>query len=83
MRSGKKLIYMYEMIIITGKNVINKLVCKIEGPLDQSQTFMMEVQFQWFNAPLENWLKTMTASRQKLAKVRYKLLISWVYYTQI
>ena len=51
------------MIIISGKNVINELVCKIEGPLDQSQTFMMEVQGQRFNGPLDNWLKTMTASQ--------------------
>ena len=64
-RSGEKFKYVYGMIIISGKNVINELVCKIEGPLDQSQTFMMEVQGQWFNGPLENWLKTMTASQQK------------------
>ena len=64
------------MIIISGENVINELTCKIEGQLDQSQTFMMEVQGEWFNGPLENWLKTMTASQQKLVKVGYKSLIS-------
>ena len=67
------------MIIISGKNVINELVCKIEGPLDQSQTFMMEAKGQWIFGELA---KTMTASQQKLAKERYKSLISWIY-TQI
>jgi len=37
----------------------------------------MEVQGQRFNEPLDNWLKTMTASQQKLVKVGYKSLISW------
>jgi hypothetical protein len=60
--------------MVSSNNVINELVCKIEGPLDQSQTFKMEI-----NGPLDDWLKTMTSSQREATIDRHKSLISWVY----
>jgi hypothetical protein len=65
--------------MVSSNNVINELVCKIEGQLDQSQTFKMEINGQWVNGPLDDWLKTMTNSQREAAIDRHKSLISWVY----
>ena len=65
--------------MVSSNNVINELVCKIEGPLDQSQTFKMEIKGQWVNGPLDDWLKTMTSSQREATIDRHKSLISWVY----
>jgi hypothetical protein len=38
--------YMYEIIIVSGDDDINELVCKIKEPLDKSKTFLMEIYGQ-------------------------------------
>ena len=66
--------------MVSSNNVINELVCKIEGPLDQSQTFKMEIKGQWVNGPLDDWLKTMSSSQREAAIDKYMSLTSWVIY---
>ena len=70
------------MININEGAVVNELICTIQGQLDQSQTFMMNINGAWIDGPLEGWLNTMDADRQKDARERYKALINWVY-TQV
>ena len=81
-RSGNKFEYTYGMININEGAVVNELICTIQGQLDQSQTFMMNINGTWVDGPLEGWLNTMDAERQKDVRERYKALINWVY-TQV
>ena len=37
---------MYEIIIVSGDDDINELVCKIKEPLDKSKTFLIEIYGQ-------------------------------------
>ena len=81
-RSANKFEYSYGMIMISGKQVVNELICEIEGPMDESKTFKMKIQGEWLDGPLKAWIDTMPLDLQNTAKERYKKLISWIY-TQV
>ena len=53
MRSGEWCEYIYEMIMISEGLPVNELVCRFKGPMDQNYSFMMEMQSQWVEGPLE------------------------------
>ncbi len=82
MRSGEYFEYIYGMIMISEGLVFNELVCRVKGPMDHSQSFMMEIQSKWVEGPLKDWIATMEKDQQLKTKERYKALISWIY-TQV
>ena len=81
-QTGDTFKYMHGIIIVSGDNNINELACKVKDPLNKSKTFLMEINVQWVNGLLDDWLKTTNIRQQQVAIDRYKLLISWVY-TQV
>lgn len=71
--------YTYGMIVINNDAVANELVCCVKGKLDQSKTFLMEINGEWVPGPLEDWLNSMNKTMQLKARSRYELLINKVY----
>ena len=42
-QTGDTFEYMYGIIIVSGDDDINELICKVKEPLDKSKTFLMEI----------------------------------------
>ena len=82
MRSGEYFEYVYGMIMVSEGVVINELVCNIKGLMDNSKTFMMDINNEWVEGPSKDWVETMEKDQQTKTRDRYKALISWIY-TQV
>ena len=79
MRSGEFFEYIYGMIVISEGLLLNELVCRVKGLTDQIQSFMMKIQSQWVEGPLNDWIVTNEKDQQLRTKERYKALIGWFY----
>ena len=42
-QTGDTFEYMYGIIIVSGYDDINELICKVKKSLDKSKTFLMEI----------------------------------------
>ncbi len=51
MRSGEYFVYIYGMIMLSEVVVVNELVCNIKGLMNNSQTFMMDINNEWVEGP--------------------------------
>ena len=58
---------MHGIIIVSGDDNINELAFKVKEPLNKSKTFLMEVNVQWVNGLLDDWLKTTNNRQQQVA----------------
>ena len=66
-QTGDTFEYMCGIIIVSGDDDINELICKVKEPLDKSKNVLKEINGQCVNGPLDEWLKTTNIRQQQVA----------------